>query len=114
VLGVKFVADFCSKQEPPVNRLIQDIDAEDRAFGNGWIRGAAGLFLTLLGLATARCSWFPQWLTVAQAREFDAQNLTLIRVFLFLVLASAFGLAFISTILSKRKIWGFTAMGITV
>lgn len=97
-----------------IKRLVEDIDASDRDLGQGWISGVAALFLSLLGLATVLCFWFPQWLTVAQTREFYAQNLTLIRLTLFVVLVSAFVLALISTILRQRKILGFTSMGITL
>ncbi|MBL8889184.1 MAG: sterol desaturase family protein [Planctomycetaceae bacterium] len=97
-----------------MNRLTQDMDADDRAFGQGWISGMAGLFLSLLGLGTVLCFWFPQWLTVEQTRELYAAHLTLIRAILFVVLVSAFLLAFISTILRRQKVLGLTAMGITL
>lgn len=97
-----------------MNRLTQDMDADNRAFGQGWISGMASLFLSLLSLGTVLCFWFPQWLTVAQTRELYAAHLTLIRAILFLVLVSAFLLAFISTILRRQKVLGLTAMGITM
>jgi sterol desaturase/sphingolipid hydroxylase (fatty acid hydroxylase superfamily) len=97
-----------------MNRIIQEIDAEDRGFGHGWISGMGSLILSVMGLATVLCFWFPQWLTVAQTRSFYVQYENVIRVVLFAVLVSAFGLALLSTLLRKQKVLGFTAMAITL
>lgn len=97
-----------------MNRIIQELDADDRAFGRGWISGMAALILSVIGLATVLCFWFPQWLTVAQTREFYAKYESFIRILLFLVLVTAFGLALLSTLLRKKKTLGFTAMLITL
>lgn len=97
-----------------MSRIIEEMDAGDRAFGHGWISGMGALILSVIGLATVLCFWFPQWLTVSQTREFYIQHETAIRVLLFLVLVAAFGLALLSTLLRKRKALGFTAMAITL
>ncbi len=97
-----------------MNRIVEELDAEDRSLGQGWISGIAALILSVMGLASVLCFWFPQWLTVAQTRAFYIQYETVIRILLFSVLVAAFGLALLSTLLRKRKALGFTAMAITL
>ena len=56
------------------------------------------------------CFWYPQWLTVQDAREFYTNHEQSIRVVLSLVLIIAFLLGMISTILRRQKVLGFATV----
>ena len=93
-----------------MTQLTEDLDSTNRSFGSGWISGFFGLALSLLGLFTVLCFSFPHLLTVEDARDIYAENLTLIRSILFVVLVAAFVLGLLSTILRKNKILGFATL----
>ena len=89
---------------------MREVDSENRSFGSGWLSGFLGLALAIAGLATVLCFWYPQWLTVQDAREFYTNHEQTIRVALSLVLIIAFLLGMISTILRQQKVLGFTTV----
>ena len=90
--------------------VLREVDSENRKFGSGWVSGFLGLALAIAGLATALCFWYPQWLTVQDAREFYTNHEQSIRVVLSLVLIIAFLLGMISTILRRQKVLGFATV----
>ena len=90
--------------------VLREVDSENRSFGSGWLSGFLGLALAIAGLATVLCFWYPQWLTVQDAREFYANHEQTIRVALSLVLIIAFLLGMISTTLRQQKVLGFTTV----
>ena len=90
--------------------LLREVDSDNRKFGSGWVSGFLGLALAISGLATVLCFWYPQWLTVQDAREFYANHEQAIRVTLSLVLIVAFLLGMISTILRQQKVLGFATV----
>ena len=90
--------------------VLREVDSENRKFGSGWISGFLGLVLAIAGLATVLCFWYPQWLTVQDAREFYSSHEQTIRVVLSLVLITAFLLGMISTILRQQKVLGFATV----
>ena len=90
--------------------VLREVDSENRSFGSGWLSGFLGLALAIAGLATVLCFWYPQWLTVQDAREFYTNHEQTIRVALSLVLIIAFLLGMISTILRQQKVLGFTTV----
>ena len=87
--------------------VLREVDSEDRKFGRGWVSGFLGLLLSIAGLAAVLCFWYPQWLTVQDAREFYSSHEQSIRVALSLVLISAFLLGIVSAILRQQKVLGF-------
>ncbi len=90
--------------------VLREVDSENRKFGSGWVSGFLGLALAIAGLATVLCFWYPQWLTVQDAREFYTNHEQSIRVVLSLVLIIAFLLGMISTILRRQKVLGFATV----
>lgn len=90
---------------------LESTDAQ-RRFGTGWISGVLGLVAALLALGTVLCLRYPQWLTVADAR--DKYNVGLIRIALLLVLIAAFVLGIVSIVLRKRKVLGFTTIAVVL
>ncbi len=94
------------------NRLVQEIDSDDRSFGSGWISGVLGLFLAIAGLAAVLCLRYPQWLTLADARLHYPMGL--IRLALMLVLIAAFVLGVLSVVLRKQKILGLSSISIVL
>jgi sterol desaturase/sphingolipid hydroxylase (fatty acid hydroxylase superfamily) len=82
---------------------------EPTTFGHGWISGAAGLALGLLGLAAVLCFRFPGWLTFADLRAH--YPIPWVRALLHLVLVAAFGLGTISVCLRQNKALGLGAVG---
>jgi sterol desaturase/sphingolipid hydroxylase (fatty acid hydroxylase superfamily) len=97
-----------------VNRITNELDAEDKEFGSGWLSGFLALLLSIVGLITVLCFCFPQILTVQEARTFYLDNINAIRLILHLVLVSAFVLALLSAVLRKNPTLGFVAMTIVL
>ena len=95
-----------------MGRLRQEMDADDRQFGSGWISGMLGLVLAVVGLSTVLCLLYPQWLTVADVRGY--YNVGLIRLALHLVLIAAFFLGAVSVALRQSKIMGMVAMSLVL
>ncbi len=95
-------------------KLRQELDSDERNFGSGWISGFLALALAILGFGTVLCFCFPELLTVADAREAYASNLSVIRAALLLVLIAAFCLGIVSTALRKNRILGFTALALVL
>ncbi len=85
-------------------------DAAQRRFGSGWVSGTLALLLAVVGLATVLCLRYPELLTVEDARKL--YNVALIRSALHIVLIAGFVLAIVSIVLRKRKVLGFSAMGL--
>ncbi len=97
-----------------MNRITNELDAEDKEFGSGWLSGFLALLLSIVGLITVLCFCFPQILTVQEARTFYLDNINAIRLILHLVLVSAFVLALLSAVLRKNPTLGFVAMTIVL
>ena len=94
--------------DPVRHRL--ETSTTDRRLGSGWISGVFAVALGLTGLGAVLCIRYPEVLTVPEARE--VYDLRLIRLLLQFVLATGFALGIVSIVLRKRKILGFTAIGI--
>lgn len=90
--------------------VIREVDSPDRRFGSGWISGFLGLALAVAGLAIVLCFWYPEWLTVQDARQFYSNYEQMIRVLLSLILVGAFFLGIVSTLLRQQKVLGFTTI----
>ncbi len=90
--------------------VMREVDSPDRRFGSGWISGFLGLALAVAGLAIVLCFWYPEWLTVQDARQFYSNYEQMIRVLLSLILVGAFFLGIVSTLLRQQKVLGFTTI----
>jgi len=97
-----------------MSKLRQELDSEQRSFGSGWISGFLSLALAILGFLTVLCFCFPEYLTIADARDAYANNLTAVRFALLVVLIAAFCLGVVSAALRKNKILGFTALALVL
>jgi len=91
-----------------MDRIRNEMDAENRHFGEGWISGMLSVVLAVIGFATVLCLLYPQLLTVADVRGY--YNLGWIRIALHLVLIAAFTLGAVSVALRRSKTLGFTGM----
>ena len=94
--------------------VLREVDAEDQKLGSGWISGFLGLLLAIAGLATVLCFWYPQLLTVQDARGFYSNQEQWIRVLLSVVLIAAFLLGITSAVLRRQKILGFTTVALVL
>ena len=97
-----------------MNKLSKEIDSQNRRLGTGWISGFAALLLAILGFCTVLCFCYPQILTVEDARQLYLDNISLIRILLQVILATAFLLALISVMLRGNKLLGFTTMALVL
>ena len=84
----------------------------DHRFGRGWISGVVSVVLGALGLGAVLCLRFPALLTMPDARA--VYPMDAVRFLIHLVLVSAFCLAALSVILSRRATLGLIGLGITV
>ena len=97
-----------------MRKVTNELDSTNRAWGDGWISGVLGLFLSIAGLSTVFCFCFPTLLTVPDAWAVYVKTDALIRGLLLLVLISAFILGVISIVLRDNKTLGFCTLGITM
>lgn len=97
-----------------MRKVANELDSTNRAWGDGWISGVLGLFLSIAGLSTVFCFCFPTLLTVPDAWAVYVKTDALIRGLLLLVLISAFILGVISIVLRDNKTLGFCTLGITM
>ena len=91
-----------------MSKLKAEMDSEDRRFGRGWISGMVSIVLGVAGLSAVLCLLYPQWLTVAEARDY--YNVGIVRIVLHLVLVSGFVFGAISLALRQNKLLGFTGV----
>ena len=97
-----------------LDRLLERVfgDAEPEHWGTGWISGTLSVFLGALGLAGVACLLWPQLLTSPEVRAL--LPLPWVRAAIELTLGSAFLLGLASSLLRRRKVLGFTGMGLTL
>lgn len=83
-------------------------DPERTSFGSGWLSGTLSVFLGVISLAAVACFYFPHLLTTPDLRA--QLPMPVIRATLQIVIASAFVLGLLSTVLRRRKVLGATGM----
>ena len=98
----------------PADSLIEELQAPVtvRRFGSGWYAGFFGLVLAIAGFAMVLVMRYPAWLgspELTAVRESSA-----FRPAVHLTLLAAYGLAIVSLMLRRRKVLGFTALGIAL
>lgn len=91
-----------------MNRLISELDSDERQFGTGWISGMLSLVLGVAGLSTVLCLLYPQLLTVADVRGY--YNMPVIRLLLHVVLIAGFVCGIISIVLRHSRLPGFSGL----
>ncbi len=97
-----------------LDRALQRLfgDAEPEHVGSGWLSGTLSVFLGTLGLGAVACLRWPQLLTSPEVRAL--LPLPLVRATIELVIGVAFLLGLLSTLLRRRKVLGFTGMGLAL
>ena len=91
-----------------MGRLAEELNADEKRFGSGWISGTLSVVLGTIGLSTVLCLLYPQLLTVADIRQY--YDVGLIRAALHLLLIAAFALGAVSASLRESKVLSFTGM----
>jgi sterol desaturase/sphingolipid hydroxylase (fatty acid hydroxylase superfamily) len=97
-----------------LDRLFQRAfgDAEPEHWGTGWISGTLSVFLGVLGLAAVACLIWPQLLTSPDVRAL--LPLTWVRASIEVLIGLAFLFGLTSSLLRRRKVLGFTGMGLAL
>jgi lathosterol oxidase len=97
-----------------LDRLFQRAfgDAEPEHWGTGWISGTLSVFLGVLGLAAVACLIWPQLLTSPDVRALLPLPWVRASIEVLIGLAFLFGLT--SSLLRRRKVLGFTGMGLAL
>jgi sterol desaturase/sphingolipid hydroxylase (fatty acid hydroxylase superfamily) len=85
---------------------------QPKNFGHGWISGTLSVTLGAIGVGAVLCFHFPWILTMPELRE--VYPIPYIRALLHLILVSSFVLGVLSIILRRRKVAGFTGIGLTL
>ncbi len=97
-----------------LDRLLYRVfgDDEPEQLGTGWISGTLSVFLGVLGLAAVACLIWPQVLTSPEVRAL--LPLPWVRGAIELVIGLSFVLGLASSLLRRRKVLGFTGMGLAL
>ncbi len=95
-----------------MGRLAEELNANEKYVGSGWISGTLSVVLGAIGLSTVLCLLYPQLLTVADIRQY--YDVGLIRAALHLLLIAAFALGAISASLRQSKVLSFTGMALVL
>jgi sterol desaturase/sphingolipid hydroxylase (fatty acid hydroxylase superfamily) len=103
-------SDSRSRLDRWIARLFDD--NEPTSLGSGWTSGTTSVFLGVLSIGGVACLRFPDLLTWPMVREVYA--LTWIRPLLATVIGLAFVLGLLSALLRRRKVLGFTGMGLAL
>lgn len=83
-------------------------DAESTRFGTGWWSGILSAFFGILAFGGVLCLYFPQLLTDPELRPYYSMHV--IRLLIQGLIAAAFALGVISSVLRKKKVLALTGM----
>lgn len=83
-------------------------DAESTRFGTGWWSGILSAFFGILAFGGVFCLYFPQLLTDPELRPYYSMHV--IRLLIQGLIAAAFALGVISSVLRKKKVLALTGM----
>ena len=99
---------------PPLDRWLARLfdDDEKTNFGSGWASGTIAVFLGVLAVGGVACFHLPEALTFPGVRAVYA--LSWIRPLVATVIGGAFFLGLLSALLRRRKVLGFTGMGLAL
>ena len=103
-----------SDSRPAVDRWLARVfdDQEATSFGSGWASGTISVFLGVLSVGAVICFHLPSTLTSPTVRA--VYSLSWIRPLVATVIGAAFLLGLLSALLRRRKVLGFTGMGLAL
>lgn len=87
-------------------------DQEPTRLGSGWVSGTASVFLGFIALGSVACFYLPATLTSPEIRA--VLPLPWVRLLIKAVIGFGFLLGLASTLLRRRKVLGFTGMGMAL
>ncbi len=87
-------------------------DQDETRFGSGWASGTIAVFLGLLAVGAVACFHLPAALTSPAVRA--VYSLSWIRPLLATVIGAAFFFGMLSALLRRRRVLGFTGMGLAL
>src|SRR5687768_3978064 len=99
---------------PRLDRWLAQLfdDQDETRFGSGWASGTISVFLGVLSVGAVACFHLPSVLTSPAARA--VYSLSWIRPLVATVIGAAFFLGLLSALLRRRKVLGFTGMGLAL
>jgi len=103
-----------TEDRPALDRWLARVfdDEEGTGFGSGWASGTIAVFLGVIALGAVACFHLPAALTSPSVRAVYA--LSWIRPLVAVVIGGAFFLGLLSALLRRRKVLGFTGMGLAL
>lgn len=109
-----YTAAVLPDDRPALDRWFARVfdDEEATRFGSGWASGTIAVFLGVLALGAVACFHLPSALTSPTVRAVYA--LSWIRPLVAVVIGGAFFLGLLSALLRRRKVLGFTGMGLAM
>lgn len=99
---------------PPLDRWLARVfdDQDATRFGSGWASGTIAVFLGTVAVGAVACMHLPAALTSPAVRAF--YSLSWIRPLVAATIGAAFFLGLLSALLRRRRILGFTGMGLAL
>ena len=99
---------------PVLDRWLARVfdDEDETRFGSGWASGTISVFLGVLAVGAVACFHLPAALTSPTVRAVYA--LSWIRPLVATVIGAAFFFGLLSALLRRRKVLGFTGMGLAL
>jgi sterol desaturase/sphingolipid hydroxylase (fatty acid hydroxylase superfamily) len=103
-----------ARPEPVLDRAVARVfdDSEDTALGTGWASGTASVLLGVTAVGAVACLHYPELLTWPRLREI--YSLSWVRPLVAAIIGAAFLLGFLSALLRRRRVLGFTGMGLAL
>ena len=102
------------ENRPALDRWLAQLfdDQDETRFGSGWASGTISVFLGVLSVGAVACFHLPEVLTSPAVRA--VYSLSWIRPLVATVIGAAFFLGLLSALLRRRKVLGFTGMGLAL
>lgn len=102
------------EERPSLDRWFARVfdDREETRFGSGWASGTISVFLGVIAVGAVACFHLPAALTSPMVRDFYA--LSWIRPLVATVIGAAFFLGLLSALLRRRRVLGYTGMGLAL
>ena len=97
-----------------INRLVAEFERprEKRPFGSGWLSGTLSILAGLAGLAIILIRFFPETFTMPELRVIHESGY--VTFALRAILLAGYALALLSVLLCRRKLLGWTGLGLVV
>lgn len=103
-----------SDNRPALDRWLAHLfgDQDETRFGTGWASGTIAVFLGVLSVGAVACLHLPAALTSPAVRA--VYSLGWIRPLVATIIGAAFFFGLLSALLRRRKVLGFTGMGLAL